>query len=172
MYRQPLINDVDISELNYLRASGMSNRDIAKRLDCSENTIGKYLPKVYKRHSEKERNEIAELYASGIKAKDIAKEYGMSVASVYCLVSKEGASRKPRKKEVIKEKKPEPAPVQQTEPASTTKLHSAGILYGNFGDYVVNTEKHILAAYPKPEGLTKDQLRDYINDLMAVWREM
>ena len=177
MQKMAFNHEISMSELNYLRDQGLSNKEIAEKIGCSAATVSKYLPSQHKaraRLSDEDRNDILELYRSGKKVKDIAESYGCTLPTIYNLLKAEGIQVRGKKK-TEKKQKTVTLKTQQLEPDMGVSDVEDGYIHayeGRLGKYAIDTKDHILLAQPKIAEFDKETVLAYIRDLMIVWRKM
>lgn len=177
MQKTAFNHEISMSELNYLRDQGLSNKEIADKVGCSTATVSKYLPsqrKARARLSDEDRNDILELYHSGKKVKEIAESYGCTLPTIYNLLKAEGIQVRCKKK-TEKKQKTVTLKTQQQEPDTSAVDVEDGYIHayeGRLGKYVIDTKDHILLCQPKIGEFDKETVSAYIRDLMIVWRKM
>lgn len=185
MYMQPLSKEVSTGEMAYMREQGMTNAQIAKNLGCSEATVSKYLPTKRKspaKLSETDKQEIAELYSSGSSVKEIAEAYGCIAPSIYRILKNLGieSQRGKRAKAATDqqqiqqtEEKEEPKSEPEQQAPIRLKKHSYDIYTGEFGTYTVDrTDQKITMPQTFERKINKEELREYIRELMDIYREV
>ena len=125
MAKEALSNSVSISELRHMReVEGLTNKEIAKRLDVAPSTISRYLgpqdPEILKRirrksgsqHIEQDTiDEIRRLYDEGRSINGIAEKLGLGWKTVKAYTQDMGPNWK-RKKEFVFDTAPE-EPIQE-----------------------------------------------------------
>lgn len=182
MYRAALKNEISQSELNYLRDQGLSNKEIALRTGCSEQTISRYLPSLRKARvklSDKDREDILELYKDGNKVGEIAESYNCTNNVIYRILKSNGVVLKQKKTEAEPvEEKPKQIDIQQSaqpqqaQESGRMKLYQMGLYDGWSGTYRVNLTEHTIEFPELPKTMEKEDLGYYIRDLMQIWKEM
>lgn len=183
---------VSISELNTLRSEGLSNREIARRLDVSEATIGKYIPaehKKYVRLSESQRKELISDFKGGAKMSELAEYYNIAFPTVRRILIEAGEftprpyggkgkklKDTPVKDPVVEPVQPKPAQIVPTEDPgkeSCRLIHDQIAVYnGRRGRYLIDKKDLMVLPPELPHWFTKDELGELIRDLMIVWQEV
>ena len=180
MTRSTFSHDVNRSELAYLRAEGLNNKQIALRVGASPATVGKYLPSVRKERvklTEHDRDEMFELWRDGDTVADIAKSYGCAKTVVYRLLKARGIELRGRreKPQQTVEKAEEVVTAQQAVEPSGSRgdlvKREMGIYTGWLGEYIVDYGEETVILPRVPERMNKETLRRYTRDLMAVYAE-
>lgn len=114
-YRRKLSNDIDTTAMMHMRENGMTNKEIAKALDVSEWTVGRYLPKtrdvVCKKWTEEDRQKCIERFLNGESVKWLAECYGRTYKSVYNMLTNEGAIAKKKELDAKKSEVQEDIPI-------------------------------------------------------------
>ena len=170
--RTALSHEINVSELEYLRSQGLSNQQIAAKLDISRATVGKYLPTERKKRvtlSPIDRENIVALYMHGTSAKELAGRFGCSVGTIYAVLSVKNV-----KLHEPKAKKPEKTydgPDCGTD-SSSLIFGQIGHYDGRLGTYYVDKVKRVAILPQGPTQLSKEDLGYLIRDLMTVWKEM
>jgi len=124
MIRQSLTKTVSVSELRQMRDSGLTNREIAKRLDCSPATVGRYLgPPDLRAHGRKKCGagkevtpdmaaDMQRLYREGRSINSIAERFGVGWQTTKKIVA--GSKLK-------LDMPPDPEPIAPAEPVCTAE---------------------------------------------------
>lgn len=172
-----LLKEVSVNELQQLRDEGLNNRQIAERIGSSTSTISRYLPTSCKKHvclDDSCREEIVQLYKEGETAKTIAEAYGVGIATVYNIVKKGGVNKRKTKKEQKIPDQPNKIPEEVSKESSFGKLvcMQIGCYTGRHGEYMINFTKGTVELPDVKKMMTKEEIGEYIRDLMSVWREM
>lgn len=182
MMKTAFNHEVNLSELVCLRNQGLNNKQIAQRVGCAPGTVTKYLPSQRKSRaqlSDKDKQDIVELFKDGNTASEIAETYSCDVGTIYRILRANGLRSKPKKEEPVKQAEPEvkEEPVKQDIPeqqysSGRMTVYQIGLFDGWNGTYRVNLTEHTVEFPEVPKTMEKKDLGFYIRDLMQIWKEM
>lgn len=91
--RAKLTDSIDISTLESMRNSGMSNVEIAKSLGVSPSAVGKYLPPIFKQIDDETRQGIIRAYHQKKTVDEVAVMFSVSNTSVHRIWRKAGLTK-------------------------------------------------------------------------------
>jgi len=176
MYRAALKNEISLSELNYLRSQGLSNKEIASQVGCSAQTVGRYLSSQRKakvKLSDQDFKDILELYHDGNTVKEIADSYNCSTGAIYRVLKTGGIDFQPKKaKQEVKEEPKHDISAPPQSHSNKMTVYQIGLYDGWKGVYKVNLTEHTVEFPELPKTMEKEELGFYIRDLMSIWKEM
>lgn len=172
MYRTALKHEVSASEMQYLRDQGLTNKQIAERLDISQATVCRYLPPKTTRLTNDDKRAIVEMYKNGKSVKEIAESYEKSPFTIYHVLNdagiKKGKVQTDKKKKCVK---PEVIP-EEFKPQGRLIFDRIGVYSGRLGEYYVDKERNMVILPHMFTYLNKDDLGYLIRDLTTVWNEV
>lgn len=170
MHKKALQKDVDRTTIYEMKDMGMSNKDIANKLDCNPATVANY---VGRKHNDTlpSIEEVLALKKQGMKTKDIAKKFGVKVTSLYAKISyynkhndQEQETEEIEKPKVIKDITNRISETIRTESKVIKYEHQA---YTGLYDLEDKTFRFLETTI-----MTREDLGDMVRSLQNVWLEM
>lgn len=158
--------------MQYLRDQGLTNKQIAERLDISQATVSRYLEPKKIQLTSNEKEDIIELYMNGKTVKDIAEMYKRSVFTIYNILRQAGIKIERAKTEKKPPDEPKKIVQEEFKPEGRLIFNRVGVYSGRLGEYYVDKETNMVTLPCVFKCLNKDDLGYLIRDLQTVWQEV